>query len=211
MRPKASEYARLRIAAHRQEHKSKKQSDDGTDDINDNNNNSLHENCSVLKSNFMKFLINLFPKSSIDKMFFCFPDPHFKKKNHPRRMISSKLLSEYAYLLKPGIGRLHCITDVEDLHNWHVEKCDGHPMFARIEEDELAKDVCVDAMKKETEESKKVDRAGSGKYYCDYQRVSDCDIPIVDDVGSFCDENKNIILRFCLNLLAKLISNLFAY
>ena len=46
-------------------------------------------------------------------MFFCFADPHFKKQNHRRRIIkyfyfilknyfSTALLSDYAYVLKPG-------------------------------------------------------------------------------------------------------------
>jgi tRNA (guanine-N7-)-methyltransferase len=51
-------------------------------------------------------------------------------------MCSTNLLAEYAYLLAPG-GILYTITDVEDLHNWHVEKCTSHPCFERIPDDEL--------------------------------------------------------------------------
>lgn len=47
-----------------------------------------------------------------------------------RRIISEVLLSEYAYFIKPN-GILYTVTDVEDLHNWHVEKCTAHPYFVR--------------------------------------------------------------------------------
>ena len=119
----------------------------------------------------MKFMPNLFEKGSLEKVFFCFPDPHFKKKNHPRRIVSERLLSEYAFFLKPGIGRLYTITDVEELHEWHVEKCRSHPMFRELTEDELKNDPCVEAMYNETEEGKKVARAGAKKYYAVYERV----------------------------------------
>jgi hypothetical protein len=46
-------------------------------------------------------------------------DPHFKAANHRRRIIQRTLLTEYAYLLRPG-GLLYTITDVEDLGNWQV-------------------------------------------------------------------------------------------
>ena len=54
-------------------------------------------------------------------MFFCFADPHFKKSNHRRRIINTALLTDYAYILKTG-GKIYTVTDVEDLHNWQVEK-----------------------------------------------------------------------------------------
>jgi tRNA (guanine-N7-)-methyltransferase len=41
------------------------------------------------------------------------------------------MLSEYAYFLKEG-GRLYTVTDVEDLHVWHVEKCNAHVSFERL-------------------------------------------------------------------------------
>ena len=110
---------------------------------------------------------------SILKMFFCFPDPHFKRKNHPRRIISQRLLSEYAYFLKPGVGRLYCITDVEDLHRWHMEKCRSHPLFRELSKQEMEDDPCVNAMIRETEEGKKVERSGANKYYGVFQRLED--------------------------------------
>ena len=124
----------------------------------------------------MKYLPNFFDKSSLEKMFICFPDPHFKRKNHPRRIISERLLTEYAYLLKPTSGRLYCITDVKDLHDWHVDKCDSHPLFRKLTEREMEDDPCVALMKSTTEEGKKVVREGKfghDMYYAVYVRVED--------------------------------------
>lgn len=106
--------------------------------------------------------------------------PHFKRKNHGRRIISQRLLSEYAYLLQPGIGKLYCITDVKELHDWHIEQCNNHPLFKPIlissitssEEEKDNKtydDPCVKAMIYETEEGKKVSRSGGTKYYAVYE------------------------------------------
>ena len=150
IRAKVTEYVRLRIVALRNSHPGE------------------YQNASVLRTNSMKFLPHYFTKQSLNKMFFCFPDPHFKRKNHPRRIISERLLSEYAYCLKEG-GKLYCITDVLELHEWHVEKCDAHPLFRRILDCE--DDPCVQEMKTKTEESQKVDRAGSSKYYAVYERI----------------------------------------
>ena len=78
----------------------------------------------------MKYIVNYFEKQTvrtslinfqIEKMFFCFSDPHFKRGNHRRRIISLSLLSDYAYLLKPG-GKLYFVTDVHDLFQWQTDK-----------------------------------------------------------------------------------------
>lgn len=168
IRAKVCEYVRLRIAALRKEQE------------------TSYQNCSVLRSNTMKYMPNLFEKSSIDKMFFCFPDPHFKKKNHPRRIISERLLTEYAYFLKPTQGKLYCITDVEELHNWHVEKLDAHPLFEKCDETENDADPCVQAMINETEEGKKVSRAGAAKYYAVYRRIVLDDSNLTNEKTSDC-------------------------
>ena len=153
IRAKVTEFVRLRILALRKDVP------------------GSYQNASVMRTNSMKFLPNYFPKGSLEKLFFCFPDPHFKRKNHPRRIVSYRLLSEYAYFLKPG-GKLYAITDVKDLHEWHVKECDSHPMFDRItDEKELADDPCINAMITETEEGKKVARNGGDKHYAVY-RVS---------------------------------------
>jgi len=106
----------------------------------------------------------------VEKMFFCFPDPHFKAKKHRRRIINTGLLSEYAYLLKEK-GRIYCITDVEDLHNWHVEKLTSHSLFRRLSEEEIKDDVCVELIYKETEEGKKVERNNGKKFYIVCEKI----------------------------------------
>lgn len=155
IRAKVTEFVRLRLLALRKEVP------------------GSYQNASVMRTNSMKFLPNYFRKGCLNKLFFCFPDPHFKRKNHPRRIVSERLLSEYAYFLAPG-GKLYTITDVKELHEWHVAKCDAHPLFERIEDKkELAKDPCVNAMVTETEEGKKVARNKGSKYYAVYKYRDD--------------------------------------
>ena len=138
----------------------------------------------------MKFLPHYFTKGSMNKLFFCFPDPHFKRKNHGRRIISERLLSEYAYLLKVG-GRLYCITDVKELHEWHMAQCRAHPLFRQLakESEELAKDPCVEAMKTETEEGQKVERMGGEKYYAVFERIDNSQVSTLHAGNFFVDDN----------------------
>ncbi|GMF49983.1 unnamed protein product [Phytophthora fragariaefolia] len=106
----------------------------------------------------------------------------------------------YAYLLAPG-GILYTITDVEELHEWHVDKCSSHPCFTRIPDSELvrcclnallltrmdfkltrlsfqASDPCVKAMTEETEEGKKVARGGGKKYVAVFRRKANEDVAV---------------------------------
>ena len=59
---------------------------------------NTYSNIAVLRTNAMKYLPNFFEKGQLTKMFFLFPDPHFKKTKHKWRIINSSLLAEYAYL-----------------------------------------------------------------------------------------------------------------
>ncbi|KHJ86861.1 putative methyltransferase [Oesophagostomum dentatum] len=61
-----------------------------------------YRNVACLRSNAMKYLPNYFYKHQLSKMFFLFPDPHFKNKKHKWRIITPGLLAEYAYVLRPG-------------------------------------------------------------------------------------------------------------
>ena len=92
IRPKVAEFVKRRVEALRARHP-------GT-----------YANVACLRYNAMLHLPNLLPKRALDKIFFCFPDPHFKAKNHRRRIVSTALLAEYAYvrgadLLKTRIFR----------------------------------------------------------------------------------------------------------
>jgi len=161
IRAKVCEYVRRRIEALRDEHPGQ------------------YNNASCLRTNCMRYLPNFFKKQQIEKIFICFPDPHFKAKNHQRRIVSHPLLSEYAYIMKPG-GRLYVVTDVEELHLWHVAKCDGHPAFRRIPDEDAEKEnPAVHArMLESTEESKKVARLGGNKHFAVYERLPDWDSSI---------------------------------
>lgn len=69
---------------------------------------SLHpgkyNNIACIRTNAMKYLPNYFVKHQLDKMFFLYPDPHFKKAKHKWRIINQALLSEYAYVLRKGVS-----------------------------------------------------------------------------------------------------------
>ena len=54
------------------------------------------QNIACIRTNAMKFLPNFFNKGQLSKMFFLYPDPHFKKAKYKWRIINQGLLSEYA-------------------------------------------------------------------------------------------------------------------
>ncbi|CAH2008189.1 unnamed protein product [Acanthoscelides obtectus] len=95
-----------------------------------------YENIACLRSNAMKYLPNFFKKGQLKKMFFLYPDPHFKKAKHKWRIINQNLLAEYAYVLGIG-GVVYTVTDVKDLHEWMVQHFTEHPLFDRVSEDDL--------------------------------------------------------------------------
>lgn len=152
IRAKVCEYVRLRVDALRKE------------------NAGEYENASCLRTNCMRYLPNFFKKGSIEKVFFCFPDPHFKAKNHRRRIVNDNLLTEYAYIMAPA-GLLYTITDVEELHKWHVEKCTNHPSFERVSDEDLCNDLAIKAMIEETEEGKKVTRNNGRKFFAVFRKI----------------------------------------
>ncbi|KAL6451741.1 TRM8 tRNA [Candida maltosa Xu316] len=112
--------------------------------------------------------------SQLSKMFFCFPDPHFKQRKHKARIITNTLLSEYAYVLKEG-GIIYTITDVEDLHNWMVKHLDEHPLFERLSKEWEDQDKCVEIMYNATEEGQKVTRNKGSKWVACYKRLPNPD------------------------------------
>lgn len=129
-----------------------------------------YQNINVLRGNAMKFLPNFFHKGQLSKMFFCFPDPHFKQRKHKARIVTNTLLSEYAYVLKEG-GIVYTITDVEDLHEWMVKHLEEHPLFERLSEAWENEDKCVTIMRNATEEGKKVERKKGDKFIACFKRL----------------------------------------
>lgn len=177
IRTKVSQYVQQRIEALRATAATKESSPAAEDNLVPH---PLYDNIAVLRSNAMKFLPNLFEKAQLSKMFFLFPDPHFKRKKHKARIISPTLLSEYAYVLRPG-GRLYTVTDVPDLHEWIKLHLDAHPLFKRLSDEELADDQAVPCILNGTEEGRKVDREGRSKFLAVYRRVD------ADDDGADAD------------------------
>ena len=70
------------------------------------------QNVSVIRANSMKHMPNFFEKGQLSKIFFLFPDPHFKLRKQKARIVTTTLLAEYAYVLKEG-GILYTVTDVK--------------------------------------------------------------------------------------------------
>lgn len=130
------------------------------------------QNVACLRANTMKFLPNFFHQAQLHKIFLCFPDPHFKARKHKARIVSTTLNSEYAYVLRPG-GVVYTITDVKDLHEWMVEHFDAHPSFDRLDTAFEEGDECVQVMRIETEEGKKVERNQGTKYVACFKRIDD--------------------------------------
>eukprot|EP00249_Psilotum_nudum_P017344 c26273_g1_i1 orf=526-1449(-) len=152
LRDKVSEYVKERILALRKESPGQ------------------YENISIIRTNAMKYLPNYFRKGSLQKMFFLFPDPHFKEKNHRRRIISVPLLAEYAYAMAVG-GILYTITDVPELADWMKKCLDMHPLFEEMPALEQESDPVVELLKTATEEGKKVLRNNGKSFQFAYRRV----------------------------------------
>ncbi|KAJ4963873.1 hypothetical protein NE237_023812 [Protea cynaroides] len=153
LRDKVTEYVRERILALREA------------------NPEQYQNISVVRTNSMKYIPNFFEKGTLLKMFFLFPDPHFKEKNHRRRVISPHLLDEYAYTLEVG-GIIYTITDVEDLGEWMKTCLEDHPLFEALTEEELKADPVVKLLCSATEEGQKVARNGGQTFQAIYRRIA---------------------------------------
>ena len=66
-------------------------------------------------------------------------------------------------------AKIYCITDVEELHRWHVEHLEHlekHSLFRRVEQQEVENDICYKLMFEKTEEGIKVERNKGKKFAC---------------------------------------------
>ena len=154
IRVKVSDYVKDRITALRVEHPGQ------------------YQNVACIRTNAMKYLPNYFRKGQLSKMFFLFPDPHFKKTKHKWRIISTTLLAEYAYVMAVG-GIVYTITDVKELHDWMVEHFVEFPLFERVSEDNLQHDPVIPKLYESTEEGQKVSRNKGDKYLAVFRRIED--------------------------------------
>jgi len=153
IRVKVSDYVMDRIAALRVKHPGR------------------YGNVACVRTNAMKYLPNYFLKGQLTKMFFLFPDPHFKKTKHKWRIISPTLLAEYAFVLRPG-GLIYTITDVKELHEWMVAHISAHPLFERVSAVEADADPVLEKIRNSTEEGQKVSRNGGEKWPAVFRRVA---------------------------------------
>jgi tRNA (guanine-N7-)-methyltransferase len=83
------------------------------------------QNVSVIRANSMKHMPNFFAKGQLSKIFFLFPDPHFKVRKQKARIVTTALLAEYAFVLRPG-GILYTVTDVKGELEALVELVPNH-------------------------------------------------------------------------------------
>jgi len=152
IRVKVSQYVQERVVALRKMHP------------------GSYSNIACVRSNAMKYLPNFFRKGTITKMFFLYPDPHFKRAKHKWRIISDTLLSEYAFLLSVG-GLVYICTDVKDLYDWMVKHFTEHPLFVRVEDAEMETDMVASKIRDSTEEGKKVTRNNGDKFVAMFRRI----------------------------------------
>jgi tRNA (guanine-N7-)-methyltransferase len=140
-------------------------------------NPGMYQNVMAMRSNGMRFLPYYFEKGQLNRIFFIHPDPHFKKANYRKRIISYELLSDYAYVLREG-GILHTVTDVLELHEWMVEHLSKHPLFDRLSEEECAKDEFLPHIRHSSEDGQKVAKSKTlQSYYAIWRRRPD---PVFD-------------------------------
>ncbi|KAJ2487884.1 tRNA (guanine-N(7)-)-methyltransferase (tRNA(m7G46)-methyltransferase) [Coemansia sp. RSA 2050] len=131
-----------------------------------------YENIAAMRINCQKYLPNFFKKGQLSKMFILFADPHFKRRKHKARIISTTMLAEYAYVMRTG-GIIYMITDVQDLYNWSISHLDPFPLFERIPNEDILTDPVTTFVINSTEEGKKVARNKGKKYLACYRRIED--------------------------------------
>ncbi|XP_016982539.1 tRNA (guanine-N(7)-)-methyltransferase [Drosophila rhopaloa] len=129
-----------------------------------------YQNIACLRTNAMKYLPNYFAKGQLEKMFFLYPDPHFKRAKHKWRIINQALLSEYAYVLRKG-GLVYTMTDVEDLHKWIVAHMEEHPLYERLTEAEAEADHITPKLYQSSEEGAKVVRNKGDHFLAIFRRL----------------------------------------
>ena len=126
--------------------------------------------------NVMKYGSNCFEKGQLSKIFFCYPDPHWKKKNIRRRIISPGLVQEYAYWLRVG-GLIYTVSDVEGLEQWMIQCLDDSPLFERLTDAEVDAhspnhSKVIQIVTSSSEDAQRTQRKGLNKNYAVHRRVN---------------------------------------
>ncbi|XP_065515757.1 tRNA (guanine-N(7)-)-methyltransferase isoform X1 [Lathamus discolor] len=129
-------------------------------------------NVACVRGNAMKHLPHFFRRAQLRRMFFLFPDPHFKRTKHKWRIISPALLAEYGYVLRPG-GLVYTVTDVPDLHQWMVTHFREHPLFEEVPLGQLDSDPLLSLLGTVTEEGCRAQRGGRAPLPAVFRRLPD--------------------------------------
>eukprot|EP00172_Hildenbrandia_rubra_P000113 Plantae.Rhodophyta-Hildenbrandia_rubra.ctg10494.p1 GENE.Plantae.Rhodophyta-Hildenbrandia_rubra.ctg10494~~Plantae.Rhodophyta-Hildenbrandia_rubra.ctg10494.p1 ORF type:complete len:248 (-),score=44.59 Plantae.Rhodophyta-Hildenbrandia_rubra.ctg10494:449-1192(-) len=127
-------------------------------------------NLGFVRLNVMKYLTCWFEKGSLEKMFFCYPDPHFKRAKRRQRIVSRQLLAEYAYVMKDA-GVAYIVTDVEDLFSWMVERFEAFPLFERRTKEVENVDPIVPFVRDKTDEAQRVVKGNRPKFSASFIRI----------------------------------------
>lgn len=77
--------------------------------------NKLHNVAFVISR--AEKLCEIFPQKSLDEIYIPFPDPHIRRANHNRRLISPDFLKIYSQLIVDN-GRIHFKTDNKELYEY---------------------------------------------------------------------------------------------
>ncbi|KAM4643978.1 tRNA (guanine-N(7)-)-methyltransferase [Amazona ochrocephala] len=129
-------------------------------------------NVACVRGNAMKHLPHFFRRAQLRRMFFLFPDPHFKRTKHKWRIISPALLAEYGYVLRPG-GLVYTVTDVPELHQWMVTHFREHPLFEEVPLGQLDSDPLLSLLGTVTEEGCRAQRGGRAPLPAVFRRLPD--------------------------------------
>ncbi|KRZ53848.1 tRNA (guanine-N(7)-)-methyltransferase [Trichinella nativa] len=109
----------------------------------------------------------------LKKMFFLFPDPHFKRSKQKWRIISNTLLAEYAYFLSIK-GIIYLATDVKEYMDWARSHFESFPLFEEMPPERLVlNDPIYPLLLNSTEEARKVERSGGEKFFAAFERIQD--------------------------------------
>ena len=129
-------------------------------------------NLAFERTNAMKYMPHYFGRAQLDKLFFCYPDPHFKKRKNRQRIISSALLAEYAYVLRVG-GIAYIVTDVPELFEWMKCRFVAHPLFRQRDDDAHRNDVVAPFIRDYTDEAQRVATSDRPKLVASFLRLPD--------------------------------------
>lgn len=151
IRPRVVEYSQNRIEDLRQ-------------------NENIGHNIWVIRCNVMKNLVQYIKKSQLERIFFCYPDPHWKKKKHRRRIITQTLLDEYAFVLKKG-GFIYAVSDEKELGDWMRTCLENHPLFVKLTNEEIQNDPFVPFVRDSSEDAQRTERQKKDKHLCVFKRI----------------------------------------